>query len=256
MIKFPVTFAAMILFFISQSVTAQLSPPGLGETKTAFWSAVGVSQKLNEKNTSLTYFGKGTVSGHIHNDPFNMPSIYVLNQEFYHKLNSQWQYSYAASYRSQHKYIDESNAENNFTINQEFRIYGRLAYSIPVGALKWKTTLRQEVRKFYDENFGRIPDGLQLRTRLKSQLQLPLGHSGANSLTGSAEALFSVTDDDHDGWGSYNYHESRFCLYYSYSPQSLPVIFDIGYMNDLSEHEHHMIDSNYLAVDIIVKDPF
>lgn len=243
-------------FIFSSIAIAQLSPPGLGKSNTAFWSALGVKQKLNEKNSSTTYFGMGRISGTKENNPFNVPSIIVINQEFYHKLNTKWTYSGALSYRRQHEYDEDFNKEESAEINQEFRLYGRLQYSTNLGDSKWSTTLRQEVRKFYTADFAEVPDGLQLRTRLKTQLFVPLDSDSENSLIGSAEALFAMTNDSNEGWGSPEYKESRFCLYYSYSPNSLPVTFDVGYMNDLIGYGHHITDVSYLALDVIIENPF
>lgn len=249
-----------LTFFLSLIFTtaafAQLSPPGLGESETAFWSAVGVSQKLDGKNTSKTYFGTGYISGNESANPFNAPSIIVLNQEFYHKLNSKWQYSYALSYRRQHEYDEDFDVPEDKGIKQEFRVYGRIGYTAHFGNVKWAATLRQEVRKFYTDDFAQVPEGFQLRTRLKTQLTLPLDTVGHHSVIGSAEVLFAMANDSHEGWNKPDYKETRFCLYYSYSPKDYPVTFDIGYMNDLIGHGKHVSDVNYIAMDIVIKDPF
>lgn len=249
-------FTLFLSLTFSINTLAQLSPPGLGETKTAFWSAIGVSQKLDEKNTSKTYFGSGYISGMKENDPFAMPSIIVVNQEFYHKLNQKWKYSYALSYRRQHEYDEVFNKAEDAGIRQEFRVYGRLAYTVPLGRMKWTTILRQEVRKFYTEDFAQVENGLQLRTRLKTQMNLPLSNDDENNLMGSVELLFAMAKDSNKGWTAPEYKEARFCLYYSYSPESMPVTFDIGYMNDLIGNGHDTVDASYLAMDIIIKDPF
>lgn len=242
--------------FFSFTAIAQLSPPGLGSTNTAFWSAVGVKQKLSEKNSSITYVGMGRISGIESNNAFSMPSILVLNEEFNHKLNKNWSYSAALSYRRQRQYDEGFEELESTVVNQEFRVYGRLKYSVDLGSAKWSTTFRQEVRKFYTADFAQVPDGLQLRSRLKTQLLFPLDSDKENSLMGSAEALFAIANDSGTGWGTPAYKESRFCLYYCYSPDSLPVTFDVGYMNDLMGHGHHTTDASYLAVDIIIENPF
>jgi hypothetical protein len=249
-------FTLFLSLIFSTSAFSQLTPPGLGETETAFWSAVGVSQKLDEKNTSKTYVGTGYISGAASANPFNAPSIVVLNQEFYHKLNSKWQYSYAFSYRRQHEYDEGFDVPEAAGIKQEFRVYGRIGYTAHIGSLKWAATLRKEARKFYDNNFAQVPDGFQLRTRLKTQLTLPLDTNAANSLIGSAEVLFAMANDSHEGWNEPDYKETRFCLYYSYSPKDYPVTFDIGYMNDLIGYGDHIADVSYFAMDIVIKDPF
>lgn len=249
-------FVFIVCLAFSLKTFAQLTPPGLGETRSAFWSAVGVSQKLDEKNTSKTYFGTGYISGTENNNLLNAPSIMVLNQEFYHRLNSKWQYSYALSYRRQHEYDENFNVPLDMGIKQEFRIYGRVGYTVALGKVKWTTTLRQEVRKFYTDDFDQVTDGLQLRTRLKTQLFIPLDNDSENTIMGSAEALFAMSKDSNEGWSSPEYKEARFCLYYSYSPESMPVTFDVGYMNDLMGNGHDTSDAGYLAMDIIIKDPF
>lgn len=245
-----------IFLIFSVTATAQISPPGLGSTNTAFWSAVGVKQKLDEKNSSTTYVGMGRISGRGESNPFSLPSIFVVNQEFYHKLNPNWTYTGALSYRRQNQYDESFDEQQSSAVNQEFRLYGRLQYTVNLGNSKWTTALRQEVRKFYTSDFANVPDDLQLRSRLKTQILFPLDSDRENSILGSAEALFAVANDSNTGWGKPEYKESRFCLYYCYSPDNFPVTFDMGYMNDLMGHGHHTTDASYLAVDIIIENPF
>lgn len=250
-----------LLFLLLASTlncNAQLSPPGLGTTQTAFWGALGVKQKLDIKNTSMTYLGIGRISDpEGDSDPFKKQSIIVLNEEIYHKLNTHWQYSYALSYRRQNQY--ESNAPYELespSIKQEFRGYGRISYTTGIGVVKWKSTYRQEIREFYTPDFEIPEDDFQLRSRFKTQATLPLDNDSENSLLGSAEALFSISNDNARGWGDYEYKESRFCLYYSYAPHSIPVTFDVGYMNDLIGHGHHIKDASYLAFDVVLENIF
>jgi len=255
-LKFFISTILLVVFI--PNCYAQLSPPGLGTTQSAFWGAVGVRQHLDSKNTSLTYVGIGRISDPKGNaDPFKKQSIIVLNQEFYHKLNSHWQYSYALSYRSQNQYSSKEpfDAELPAT-HQELRIYGRLSYTTKIGSVKWKSTFRQEIRKFYTPDFETVDDDFQLRSRFKTQATIPLDDDSESCLIGSAETLFSISNDDTEGWSNFEYKESRFCLYYSYSPDSMPVTFDIGYMNDLIGHGHHIKDANYLAFDIVLENVF
>lgn len=235
---------------------AQLSPPGLGETHSAYWSAAGIRQKLNEKNTSVTYVGTGHISGPHDENPLDKPSIFVVNEEIYHKINPAWQYSYALSYRRQHHYSHLVTNPDDAEIHQEYRAYARLSHSTVFGDFKWKNTLRQEVRKFFNPEFGDISNSLQLRTRLKTQITAGLDATKTNSISATAEALFSIAHDATANWGDYEYKESRFCLYYTYKPKDMPVTFDLGYMNDLAGKGHEVIDANYIAFDIILENPF
>jgi hypothetical protein len=247
----------LLLFFIP-ACNAQISPPGLGSTQTAFWGAIGAKQMLDAKNTSMTYIGIGRISNPDGDtNPFKKQSLMVLNEEIYHKINTHWQYSYALSYRRQNQYEHESPYERKSPlVHQEFRGYGRISYSVDIGNVKWKSTYRQELRTFYTADFESVDEDFQLRSRFKTQAAVALDNDKEYSLLGSAEALFSIANDDTQGWGDYEYKESRFCLYYSYAPHSLPVVFDIGYMNDLIGHGHHVKDASYLAFDVILQNVF
>ena len=248
--------AIMACLGFSVAATAQLSPPGMGETKEAYWSAIGLNQKLTEKDNSITYVGVGRISGIQEDGVMNKPSIFVVNEEVYHKLSTHLKYSGALSYRRQHEYDAGPGIAGTDEIKQEFRVYGRLQYGLEIASVKWNNTLREEARKFYADDFSDVENGFQLRTRLKTQVVIPLDHESHNTILWSAEALFSAASDSHHGWDGMGYKESRFCLYYSLSPANIPVTFDIGYMNDLMGHGSQMADANYLAMDIIVKDLF
>lgn len=249
-----ITFYALILALFSLSIHAQISPPGLGETNSASWSAIGVKQQLNEKNSLTTYIGKGHISGKEENNPFSHPSLWVVNTEVSHKLTKNWKYSAALSYRRENEY-EESYEEPEF-IKQEFRAYGRLNYSLPFGNFKWTNTLRQEVRKFYDAGFNEVAHDFQLRTRLKTQLFYFIDHDNEHILMASGEALFSMANDNTQGWENPEYKEARFCFYYTFAPKDLDIVFDVGYMNNLIGNGVDVVDVNYLAVDIVIENPF
>ncbi|ULT23942.1 hypothetical protein KUH03_33215 [Sphingobacterium sp. E70] len=79
----------------------------------------------------------------------------MLNHEVYHKFAPNQQYSYALSYRRQNVY-DEKAPYHNEGVEQEFRLYGRYAYTFKLSERwKWKNTLRQEFRKFLLQTFTR-----------------------------------------------------------------------------------------------------
>jgi Protein of unknown function (DUF2490) len=248
-------FLFIVLCFVVKTF-GQISPPGLGDTNTAFWTAVGVKENLDSLNTLAVYAGVGRISGPDSNSPVNKPGIGVLNAEVYHKLSKRFKYSYAVSYRRQSQYsgVYPYHLENP-AVKQEFRTYGRLSYSLKArNGSKYSLTLRQEVREFFNPGFDAESNELQLRTRLKAGVYIPLG-KGNDGFTGTAEALFSITDE-HGTWGNYAYKESRFCLYYTFVPQPAHVVVDVGYMNDLMGYGHHIADSNYLAVDVVLLDVF
>src|SRR5690606_15804113 len=247
-------FTLILSLFSLSQLQAQISPLGLGETNSASWSAIGVKQKLNEKNSLTTYIGTGMISGEGESNPFSHPSLWVVNTELSHKLSKNWKYNVALSYRRQNEFED-GYEEPEFT-KQEFRVYGRISHSLPFGRFKWANTLRQEARQFYDSDFDTVEKDFQLRTRLKTQLFYSLDDSNVHSLMASAEALFSIANDNTHGWSNAEYKEARFCFYYTFAPKDLGLTFDVGYMNNIIGTGNDVVDANYLAFDIIIEDPF
>lgn len=258
-LSFPfIKFFPLVIFFsfFTVAASAQISPPGLGKANTAFWLALGWRQPLDTagKVTSLSYIGVGRTSDPAGDaNPFHHQAILVLNQEFYHHYSKNKEFSYALSYRRQNSYEETYPYHSaDPAIEQEFRIYGRYALSADVGRLKWKNTLRQEFRKFFTPDFKTGEENFQFRTRIKSQLSMPLPGPNHNKLSGSAEVLFSISKEHLPvQWTSYGYRETRFTVYYTTHPLHLPWTIDIGYMNDLLGAGHNITDVHYLALDII-----
>jgi len=253
---------AALIFVVTLSNTyAQLSPPGLGEAKNASWFAFGVRQSLDslKQKESTTYVGVGLKSSPDENNPFSKMAILVINEEISNRYKKNWEYSYALSYRRSNNYDSTAPYETlDPAIEQEFRVYGRYSYIMEGNGLKWKNTVRQEFRKFFNPDFSNAEENFQLRTRLKTQLSLDLGTAKTHHIIGGAEALFAISKENEPEkqWSKFDYKESRFTLYYSLSPHEIPFIFDIGYMYNLIGKGAAISDVNYLAVDIIWKNPF
>ena len=251
-----------ILFMIAFSCSyAQFSPPGLGKGNNASWFAFGIKQALDtvNKKESTTYIGIGQKSTPDDNDPFNKMGILVLNQEFSNRYAKHWQYSYALSYRRQNEYESTAPyAAADPSIKQEFRIYGRYTYLTGNNKLKWKTTFRQEYRKFFNPDFTKSDEDYQFRTRLKTQLNLDLGREKIHHLIGSAEILFSTSKKfkPTSEWTNFEYKDSRFGLYYQLTPREIPFTFDFGYGYNLIGKGSKRSGVNYLAIDVVWNNPF
>ncbi|WP_407404627.1 DUF2490 domain-containing protein [Chryseobacterium sp.] len=250
-----------LLIFISttSSFFAQLSPPGLGDTNTASWFAVGVRQDLgnSKKMESLTYLGLGIKSNDDNDNFIEKPAIIVLNQEFYHRLNSHFNISYAASYRRQLQYsLDEYFNDQKSETEQELRLYGRLAYSTEIGKVKLTQTIRQEFRKFIDEKGHNADEPFQLRSRFKSQAAYELDQKNQHTIMAGAEVLFSTAKNNATkDWSKFGYQESRFTLFYTYRPQKIPIAISIGYMNNLiQKNKTHSV--HYASLDLVWENPF
>lgn len=240
---------------------AQISPPGLGQGHTAAWGALGISRDLDslKKWRAVSYIGLGRKSNPTNYNPLYKSDIIVLNHEVYWHFHPHWQSSLALSYRRQNAYEGEAPfAAESPAIEQEFRLYSRLSYLLETPRLKLTPTFRQEFRKFFTPAFTPVSENFQLRSRLRLQLSLTLDAHATHRLVVSSEQLFSaskLTAAAAASWKPLAYRESRFVGYYSVSPKSLPVTFDIGYMaNLLADVSPSWV--HYLACDAIWKLPY
>ena len=255
------TLITAMLSLFALSNYAQFSPPGLGKAKNASWFAFGIKQSLDtlRKKESTTYIGIGRKSTPDDSDPFNKMGLLVLNQEFSNKFLKNWQYSIGLSYRRQNEYEATAPYETaDPAIKQEFRIYGRYAYLTGTDKLKWKTTIRQEYRKFFNPDFTKSSEDYQLRTRFKTQLNIDLGTQKLHHIIGSAEALFSTSKRNQpvNEWTKFEYKESRFSLFYSLTPKEIPFTFDVGYGYNLIGKGSNKVDVNILALGVTWSNPF
>lgn len=251
---------AVIFMTAFSSSYAQLSPPGLGRAKTASWFAFGIKQSLDslEQKVSTTYVGLGMKSDPDHTNPFTNMAILVLNEEISNRFHKNWEYSYALSYRRSNRYDSSAPYEElNPGIEQEFRAYGRFSYLTGNDHIKWKVTIRQEFRKFFNPDFSKTDENFQLRTRLKTQLNFDLGTQKVHHIIGSAEALFAISNENYpkSNYSNFDYKEARLGLYYSITPKDIPFAFDLGYMHNIIG-KSDVVDVNYLAIDVVWKNPF
>ena len=251
----------IILFCVVGKCFSQISPPGLGKANMADWFAFGIRQELSTTHgrgwQSMSYIGIGRKSNPDNYDLFYKSAILVVNQEFYHQFHSVWQTSFALSYRRQDEYLDNKPYKHdNPKLKQEFRLYGRFSYIFSTSRIKLVPTFRQEFRKFYSPDFENINENFQFRSRFRLQLTANLDNKKRHRLIASSEQLFSISKENTpDTWTDFNYRESRFSLYYSYSPKTLPFIFSVGYMNNLVGQKNPY-DVHYLAFDIVIENPF
>ncbi|ASW73531.1 DUF2490 domain-containing protein [Chryseobacterium piperi] len=251
-----------LLLFGSLLLHAQISPPGLGEANTAFWGAFGVRRQLDSLGTkeALSYIAIGRKSEPDNDNLLSKQAIVVLNHEVYHSFTPHQQYSYAFSYRRQPQYNEVSPYEKE-GLEQEFRIYGRYAYTFNLGERwKLKNTVRQEFRKFFDPDFHQVEENLQLRTRLKSQITYTLSSENHQKLALSVEGLFSASylNEPDPEWTPFGYREMRIAAYYMFRIPNSPFTVDIGYMDDLirGSESIHKGGVHYIAADLIWDLPY
>lgn len=233
----------------------------MGKAHTAGWLAIGFRQDIDtvpDKGwQSVTYLGMGRISQPDDYDPYRKPSIFVINQEFYHQLPKNWQHSIALSYRRQHEYQDEFPfAHEHPEIRHELRAYSRLFYTLKSSRIKFTPAFRQEFRKYFSSATDKPAENFQLRSRFKLQLSVYLDKQKRHRLTAGSEQLFSVSKEENpDRWTAFEYKESRFSLYYSFAPEKLPLIFSTGYMYNIVGTKSSY-DVHYFAFDIVIENPF
>ncbi|MBS1614429.1 MAG: DUF2490 domain-containing protein [Bacteroidetes bacterium] len=206
---------------------------------------------------SMTYIGIGRKSNPNSYDPFLKQAILVVNQEFYYHPNKHFKYSLALSYRRQDEYADSAPYQHEADyFKQEFRLYGRASYILPIRFVKLALTAREEFRKFYTPKFKNHGENFELRTRFKVQLSINLNKSKTQKLSVSSEQLFAISEEaEHKKWSGFDYRESRLTLYYSLSPHKLPLSFDIGYMGEVVGNNHPYV-VHHIAVDVIMHNLF
>lgn len=253
-------YCLLIIFqvsFITGAIYAQISPPGLGKAQTGSWVAIGAVQDLNPSKSwqSMSYIGLGRKSNPDNFSPVYKPQLLVLNQELFYRI-SNWKYSFAFSYRLQDEYNgNKPYYHSNPGMMQEFRIYSRISYSIAAGAkLKLIPTVRQEFRRFMTTGFNNYDEVAQLRTRLKLQASFNMNERGSK-IIGGIEQLFATSKTTNQSWSVFKSNETRFSLYYSFTPAHEHFILNIGYMNDFVE-KHPNYDVHVIAADLIFNNPF
>lgn len=249
-------FILSIVLLYARSSQAQISAPGLGDIELGNWYAVGLRQDITKDLESMTYVGTGFKIGEGDNPTAPRPSILVVNQEFYHDLNSHWKVSLAGSYRSQEEKISTISLENTTSIQQEFRVYGRVSYISKIGKAKLTQTARQEVRRFVDQDWNNTDSPLELRSRLKSQVAVALDHNQQHTLTAGAEMLFSAKkNNDSNNWSALGFKETRLTMFYTYRLKESPIALSVGYMNNMLKEKNYR-SNHYLSFDVVIENPF
>lgn len=245
--------------FISSYSMSQIGSPALGKNNTGSWLAFGINQKLDTLNkwSSMSYIGLGRKSNLNSYNPVRDPGIFIINEEVNHRFHKHWEYSLALSYRRQNLYESISPYEkSNPSSKQEFRFYGKVSYLVKTNFVEITPTFRQEVRKFYTPDFKNYSETLQLRTRFRLKFTFLLTDNKIHRLLLYSEQLFSTSlRTNPKEWTKFKYKDSRFSLYYSFSPKSIPFQFDLGYMHNLVGTQSNF-SAHYFAFDIIWKNPF
>lgn len=241
---------------------AQISPPGLSDTRLASWMAIGLDQSFgkNKKWQSVSYVGYGFMSNpHGSYSLFEKPSMLILNEEMKRKLSDHFSITGALSYREQYLYTEGAPYHKaDPSVKREIRLYGKFAYGWKTGTIKWNLDFRPEFRKFFLPEYRSDDTRHALRARFKLKSTVPLSSNKEHFLILSAESLFQNERTQPNGdskWSGFFYDDSRFCAYYRYAPDNWPLYAEIGYMNNLTE-KNPTYSMHHIGLDIVFKDIF
>ena len=237
----------------------QISPPGIDGAKVVGWGAIGFNQQLSRKFSITVYAG-----GSRQSDPDNTrlarkAAIMVFNQETLYSFNSHWQLAFCNSIRIQDIYSDESPYDLEHPgIRNELRYYLRLFYRHSYKRLNFSYNFRPEYRNFYTSNWDKWSTPMELRFRLKGQVNIPLNQSKSNQII-VANELLTVTDHYNSGeWSKYHFTEDRFSNYFRHTFSKPSVVVDLGIMHQFWKEKtgSHLHYTAYLAFDILFQNPF
>lgn len=253
------TFLGLVVCCSPAGSAAQLTPPGLGEARTAGWFALGARQDLDAvgRRESMTYIGVGSISHPNNGNLFEKFAILVLNEELYDNFRRDLYYSLGLSYRRQHRHQSEPPfARADPGARNELRLYGRFGHVFEVPRFELKNTFRAELRTFFAPGLPPDEEVFQFRLRVKTQATWIFDEPGVHRLSATAEALAANARQRNGDRVRFTYLESRFCVYYSIHPRRAPIVVDFGYMNNLIGTGASLVDVHYLALDVIWKNPF
>ena len=245
-----------VFLFLLSTAFAQISPPGLDDTNTSFWSAIGINEKFSDRWMVSVY---GGASRHGNPDNYSLiqkPGMLVLSEETMFQINPKWAIALGISYRKQNRYEEESPySPADLEVRNEERFYFRFYLREKLGKLKLTFSFRPELRFYFgDHGHTWSPVDEEVRFRLKGQAAVPLNEANTNQFI-VANEIFTATDYEKsnitDRWTSYAFTEDRIATYFRHSFKRL-VSADIGVMQQIKADGDYIV---HVAFDLILKLP-
>jgi hypothetical protein len=258
-------FLSIILFigFPNSEVAAQISPPGLDDTRIVLFGALGINQSIGKKWFNQSYIGVSRFSDPNNNSILKKQAIDVVEQQTYRQFGKHWQLAFCLSFRGQNMYSDQPPYDDDIpSLRREIRYYLRLFYRHQSGRFSFAYSLRPEWRNFYSpdwSNFYESPKAL--RYRAKAQAGLTLGNGKNNSIIISNEVLFvQVQQRQEQGdlrWTPVSFSEDRIATYYRHTFKKPSIILDLGMMQQLNfKNSSFVNDFVHFAFDVLFINPF
>lgn len=246
------------------SIYAQVSPPGIDGARVVGWGAIGVSQQLSPHINLTVYAGGSRQSDPDNTHLLQKAAIFVVNQETMYTFSKAWQLALGTSFRRQDVYTeDEPYNLQHPGIRDELRYYLRLFHKASYRRLAFVYSFRPEYRTFYTNDWDTWKTPLELRFRLKGQVNIPLNESKSNQVIIADEVLTAIDhykqpDEEGNRWSSYHFTEDRFTNYFRHTFQKPSMVVDLGVMHQFWKEKegHGMHYTAYLSFDILFQNPF
>jgi len=255
-----VRYVTLILLYFTAflPVSAQISPPGLDDTRAVVWGAVGFSQQIGAKWQTTMYLGTSRESNPDSYSFFSKPAISVMDLNQTYSFNQHWQLAGCVSFRMQSRYEDDPPYDlNDPALRDEIRYYMRLFYRHKINRVSFAYSFRPEYRTYYNHSHPWDPVPQEFRFRLKAQVSIPLNPSGSNQFIVGNE-LLSATDhhvhnNERPRWTHYAYTEDRLTTYFRHTFNKPSLIVDLGFMYQMPAGEGLI---THFAFDFIFLNPF
>jgi hypothetical protein len=237
---------------------AQLSPPGLDGAKLVSWGAIGFNQQFSKKLSTTIYGGGSSQSDPDNLSTFKKPAIFVLNQETLYQISEHWQIAYCTSVRSQFVYEDDAPyGKEDPPWRKEIRHYMRLFYRYQEGKASWAYSFRPEYRTFYTPTGDPWATPVQVRLRLKIQVNIPLNESRTNLFIVANEWLGATSENSQSQWSSFEFTEDRLSTFFRHVFKKPHVFLDLGMMHQLWKDKGKKLEyTTYLSFDLLFQNPF
>lgn len=250
-------FLIAILFIGVITISySQTAPSALGDIHLAKSLSVGINQDVKSNFGNWKYFSYISNSwfSKSENDGFfDKQGIFIYENEMKNKMSNQNEISFGTSYRNQNVYTQNINSDK--LIKQEFRFYSRYSYNLKISKMDLSISLKQEFNKYFTENFKSYSESLRIRPRFRIKISLPIDKIANHKISLFSEQLFSTSLTNTSKWSKFQYNDSRFSIFYTYTNQKIKYNLSVGYMYNLIGIDEFK-DGNYLTLNLIFKNPF
>lgn len=223
-----ILFFLFICLFLHTGVSAQITAQGQGG-KFVFWNAVGFDQQIG-RFTLHSVLGYSRNSGLNSYNPFRQPGIFTVRQEADYRISKKFSTSLGLMY-SERFYEDDTHPDY---IN-EIRLYPRITHHFRAGRLRFSQYLRTDFRWFFRPHFYDWHKPMEIRTRYRMKMNVPLDKKERNSLVVMTE-LLAATDEEKEAdgrkvFGKFLFTENRTSVYYRHHIPKPDMYLDFGIMN-------------------------